>query len=95
MGEGLSRPLFPQRCLQTLFIFLYRASRSFSRARRCFQKRKENEKKNKTTSLYKLFFFNSYEISYVYAPHYFKLTSKVQPAVTGREDSCLSISFLI
>ena len=38
MGEGLNKPLFSQRCLQTFFIFLTRVLRSFSQARRCFQK---------------------------------------------------------
>ena len=38
MGEGLNKPLFSQRCLQTFFIFLSRAPRSFSQARWCFQK---------------------------------------------------------
>ena len=33
MGEGLNKPPFSQRCLQTFFIFLSRAPRSFSRAR--------------------------------------------------------------
>ena len=42
----------------------------------------------------KLNFFNSYEICWVYVPHNLnfdvKLTSdaKIQPAATGREDSC-------
>ena len=41
-----------------------------------------------------IFFFNSYEICWVYVPHNLnfdvKLTSdaKIQPAATGREDSC-------
>ena len=57
MGKGLSKPLFPQKCLQTFFIFLSRAPRSFSRARFAreladvFEK---NEQKNKTMSVYRL-----------------------------------------
>ena len=46
MGEGLNKPLSCQRCLQTLFIFLYLTPRSFLRARRCFWKER---KENKTT----------------------------------------------
>ena len=94
-GRDLVDLFFPKDVYRrSLFFFIGLRARSRALAD-VFKKRKENEKKNKTTSLYKLIFFNSYEISYVYAPHYFKLTSKVQPAVTGREDSCLSISFLI
>ena len=39
-GGGLNKPLFPQRCLQTFFIFLSRALADV------FEK---NEKKNKTS----------------------------------------------
>ena len=45
MGEGLNKPLFSQRCLQTFFIFLSRELADV------FEK---NENKNKTKSVYRL-----------------------------------------
>ena len=45
MREGLNKPHFFQRCLQTFFIFLSRAVADF------FEK---NGKKNKTTPVYRL-----------------------------------------
>ena len=49
-GEGLNKPqsFFFQRCLQTGFIFLSRAPRSFLL--------EKNEKRNITTSVYRLTF---------------------------------------
>ena len=57
MGEGLNKPVFSQRCLQTFFIFLSPAPRSFSHAlfaRELADVFEKNEKKNKTTSVYRL-----------------------------------------
>ena len=45
MREGLNKSLFFQRCIQSFFIFLSRALADV------FEK---NEKKNKTTSVYRL-----------------------------------------
>ena len=50
MDEGLNKPLFSQRCLQTLFIFLSRARFAHELAD-VFEK---NEKKNKPRFVYKL-----------------------------------------
>ena len=59
MVEGLIKPLFFQRCLQTFFIFLSRAPRSpslwFARfARALADVSEKNEKKNNTTAVYRL-----------------------------------------
>ena len=57
MGEGLNKPVFSQRCLQTFFIFLSPAPRSFSHAlfaRELADVFEKNEKKNKTTFVYRL-----------------------------------------
>ena len=59
LGRDLINLLFSQRCLQTFFIFLSRAVASLADV---FEK---NEKKNKTTSVYRLSFlchpgFNRY-----------------------------------
>ena len=43
MGEGLNKPLFSQRCLQTFYIFLSRALADIS---------KRTKEKYKTTSVY-------------------------------------------
>ena len=48
LGRDLINLLFSQRCLQTFFIFLSRAVASLADV---FEK---NEKKNKTTSVYRL-----------------------------------------
>ena len=45
MREGLNKPIFSRICLQSFFIFLSRALADV------FEK---NEKKNKTTSVYRL-----------------------------------------
>ena len=50
LGRDLINLLFSQRCLQTFFIFLSRAVASLADV---FEK---NEKKNKTTSMYRLSF---------------------------------------
>ena len=57
MGEGLNKPIFAQRCLQTFFIFISRAQPSFSRAliaRELADVFEKNEKKHKTASVYRL-----------------------------------------
>ena len=59
MGEGLNKPLFSQRCLQTFFIFLSRAPRSpslsFARfARALADVSEKNENKNITTAVFRL-----------------------------------------
>ena len=61
MREGINKSLrpFSRRCLQTFFIFLSRAPRSVSLSLTRFARAladvfEKNEKKNKTTSVYRL-----------------------------------------
>ena len=56
MGEGLNKPLFSQRCLQTFFIFLSRAPCSLARFAFAIARSPIIEKKHKGRSEYRLAF---------------------------------------
>ena len=73
MREGLNKSLFSQICLQSFFIFLSRALADV------FEK---NEKKNKTTSVYRLLVsYLSLLVSYLKGRVKFKKQHSLHPYV--------------